>query len=175
MGDIVERCPTGIEGFDKLCQGGFVRNSDNLILGGPGSGKSTFLLQFLWNGVTKFGENGLYCSFEPDIIETLKDGMMMGWDFTKLSNDDKIKFMRFAPQTSIEELKAELTRMISKYDIKNRFAKLKLLKKTKKNEKDIVNNIFRHEIDALFVEFLKMCEWIKENKEMDKIIKKYWK
>ncbi len=118
MGDIVDRCPTGIEGFDKLCQGGFVRNSDNLILGGPGSGKSTFLLQFLWNGVTKFGENGLYCSFEPDIIETLKDGMMMGWDFTKLSNDDRIKFMRFAPQTSIEELKAELTRMISKYDIK---------------------------------------------------------
>jgi KaiC/GvpD/RAD55 family RecA-like ATPase len=118
MGDIVERCPTGIEGFDKLCQGGFVRNSDNLILGGPGSGKSTFLLQFLWNGVTKFGENGLYCSFEPDIVETLKDGMMMGWDFTKLSNDDRIKFMRFAPQTSIDELKAELTRMISKYDIK---------------------------------------------------------
>ena len=116
--DLIERCPTGIKGFDGLCQGGFVRNSDNIIVGGPGSGKSTFLLQFLWNGATMYGENGLYCSFEPDVIETLKDGMMYGWDFTKLSNEGKIKFMRFAPQTSIEELKAELTKMISKNDIK---------------------------------------------------------
>ena len=29
---MIDRCPTGIEGFDKLCQGGFVRNSDNLIV-----------------------------------------------------------------------------------------------------------------------------------------------
>ncbi|MDP2947088.1 MAG: ATPase domain-containing protein [Nanoarchaeota archaeon] len=118
MSDLIERCPTGIDGFDKLCQGGFVRNSDNLIVGGPGSGKSTFLLQFLWNGVTKFNENGLYCSFEPDVVETLKDGMIHGWDFTKLSNEGRIKFMRFAPQTSIDELKAELTKMISKNDIR---------------------------------------------------------
>jgi KaiC/GvpD/RAD55 family RecA-like ATPase len=118
MSDLIERCPTGIEGFDKLCQGGFVRNSDNLIVGGPGSGKTTFLLQFLWNGVSKFNENGLYCSFEPDIVETLKDGMVHGWDFTKLSNEGRIKFMRFAPQTSVDELKSELTKMVSKYDIK---------------------------------------------------------
>jgi len=114
----VDRCPTGVVGFDKICRGGFVRNSDNLIVGGPGSGKSTFLLQFLWNGVTMFGENGLYCSFEPDIVDTLNDGMAHGWDFSKLSAEGKIKFMRFAPQTSIDELKDELMKMISKNDIK---------------------------------------------------------
>ena len=59
MVGVIDRCPTGIVGFDKICQGGFVRNSDNLIVGGPGSGKSTFLLQFLWNGVSQFNENGL--------------------------------------------------------------------------------------------------------------------
>lgn len=113
MDGVIDRCPTGIVGFDKLCDGGFVRNSDNLIVGGPGSGKSTFLLQFLWNGVTKFNENGLYCSFEPDIVDTLNDSMAYGWDFVKLSEQGRMKFMRFAPQTSIEELKRELTRMIS--------------------------------------------------------------
>jgi len=118
VGDMVDRCPTGIVGFDKTCQGGFVRNSDNLIVGGPGSGKTTFLMQFLWNGITKFGENGLYCSFEPDIVETLNDAMSYGWDFSKLSEQGKVKFMRFAPQTSIEDLKDELTKMISKNDIK---------------------------------------------------------
>ena len=118
MNGVIDRCPTGIVGFDKLCDGGFVRNSDNLIVGGPGSGKSTFLLQFLWNGATMFGENGLYCSFEPDIVDTLGDSMAHDWDFAKLSEEGKIKFMRFAPQTSIEELKAELTKMISKNDIR---------------------------------------------------------
>jgi KaiC/GvpD/RAD55 family RecA-like ATPase len=117
-GGIIDRCPTGIQGFDQMCGGGFVRNSDNLIVGGPGSGKSTFLLQFLWNGATKYGENGLYCSFEPDIVETLEDAIVHGWDFSRLSEEGKIKFMRFAPQTSIEELKKELTKMIAKNDIR---------------------------------------------------------
>ncbi len=117
-GSLIERCPTGIVGFDKICQGGFVRNSDNVLLGGPGSGKSTFLLQFLWNGATKFNENGLYCSFEPDIVETLKDALAFGWDFAKLNELDKVKFLKFSPQTSVDELKSELTRLISKYNIK---------------------------------------------------------
>ncbi len=116
--EVADRCPTGIVGFDRACQGGFVRNSDNLIVGGPGSGKSTFLMQFLWNGAVQFGENGLYCSFEPDIVETLNDSMSFGWDFSKLSGEGKIKFMRFAPQTSIEELKAELMKIIAQNNIK---------------------------------------------------------
>jgi circadian clock protein KaiC len=113
----IDRCPTGILGFDKITQGGFVRNSDNIITGGPGFGKTTFLLQFLWNGAVKFNENGLYCSFEPDIVETLKDAMSYGWDFTKLNEQDKVKFLKFSPRTSIEDLKSELTRLISKYNI----------------------------------------------------------
>ena len=118
MTEVMDRCPTGIKGFDKLSKGGFIRDSDNLIVGGPGSGKSTFLLQFLWNGVTKFNENGLYCSFEPDIVETLDDSMSYGWDFSKLSADGRIKFMRFSPGTDIDALKSELTKIISKNDIK---------------------------------------------------------
>jgi len=118
MNGVIDRCPTGVIGFDRLCDGGFVRNSDNLIVGGPGSGKSTFLLQFLWNGVTKFGENGLYCSFEPDIVDTLNDSMTHGWDFARLSEEGKMRFMRFAPQTSIEELKKELKRMVSKNNVR---------------------------------------------------------
>jgi circadian clock protein KaiC len=115
---VIDRCPTGIVGFDKLCQGGFVRNSDNFIVGGPGSGKSTFLLQFLWNGVTQYGENGAYCSFEPDIVETLNDAMAHGWDFSKLSSEGKIKFMKFSPNTSIGELKSELMKLVTKNGVK---------------------------------------------------------
>lgn len=118
MNEVIDRCPTGIVGFDKLCNGGFVRNSDNLIVGGPGSGKSTFLLQFLWNGVMQFEENGLYCSFEPDIVDTMNDAMAHGWDFSKISEEGKIRFMRFSPETSVEELKKELTKIIANNNIR---------------------------------------------------------
>lgn len=114
----MERCATGIPGFDEICQGGFVRNSENTLIGGPGSGKTTFMLQFLWNGATRFNENGLYCSFEPDIIETVQDGMNFGWDFAKLNELNKVKFLKFSPKTSISDLKSELTSLISKYGIR---------------------------------------------------------
>jgi circadian clock protein KaiC len=117
-GEVTPRCATGIEGFDSISQGGFVKNSSNVIIGGPGSGKSTFLLQFLYNGVTKYDENGLYCSFEPDILDTLNDAFSHGWDFYRLAEEGRIKFIKFSPETSIDELKNELTRLISQNDIK---------------------------------------------------------
>jgi len=115
---VVERCPTGIEGFDRICQGGFVRNSDNVIVGGPGSGKTTFLLEFLWNGLTKFDENGLYCSFEPDIVEVMADARSFGWDFSKFAQEGRVQFLKFSPNTSINELKGELTKLVSKNNIR---------------------------------------------------------
>ncbi len=114
----VDRCSTGIIGFDKICQGGFVRNSTNVLIGGPGSGKTTFMLNFLWNGVTKFNEPGLYCSFEPDIVETLNDARGFGWDFSKLNQNGKVHFLKFSPRTSVSELKSELTKMISRFGVK---------------------------------------------------------
>ena len=117
-GEVTERCPTGIVGFDNISQGGFVRNSSNVIVGAPGSGKSTFLLEFLYNGVMQYGENGLYCSFEPDILDTLNDAFVHGWDFFRLAEEGRIKFIKFSPETSIDELKNELTRLISQNDVK---------------------------------------------------------
>ncbi len=114
----VDRCPTGISGFDRISQGGFVRNSSNVIIGGPGSGKTTFLLQFLYNGISKYDENGLYCSFEPDVLETINDASSFGWDFYKLSENGRIKFAKFSPETTIDELKMELTKIISQNNIR---------------------------------------------------------
>jgi len=113
-----ERCPVGILGFDELCSGGFVRNSVNAIIGGPGTGKTIFLMQFLYNGVDMFDENGLFVSFEPDITELYKDSQALGFGLEKLEAEGKILFTRFSPKTEVSELKIELTKLISKYKIK---------------------------------------------------------
>jgi KaiC/GvpD/RAD55 family RecA-like ATPase len=115
--DLLIRCPTGIEGFDAICQGGLVRNSSNVLVGGAGSGKTTFMLQFLWNGVQKYNENGMYCSFEPDIVETLKDAASYGWNFVGPNREEKIKFLKFSPKTKLDDLKSELTKIVTKYRI----------------------------------------------------------
>lgn len=114
---VIERCQTGIPGFDQLCQGGLVRNNVYSIVGGPGSGKTIFLLQFLWNGL-KEGENGLYVSFEPDILDVILDAYMFGWDFSKYEQKGKCKFLRFSPLTSEREIEKQLMEIVSKYDIK---------------------------------------------------------
>ena len=59
----VKRVPVGIKNLDKIIEGGFEKNSTNLIVGGSGSGKSIFTIQFLIEGVKK-GENVLYVAFE---------------------------------------------------------------------------------------------------------------
>jgi len=46
---------TGIEGVDQLLEGlGIPRGYAVLVLGGPGSGKTSFGFQFLINGVLLF-------------------------------------------------------------------------------------------------------------------------
>lgn len=118
-GPIAEnRCPTGVPGFDELCNGGFYRNSVNAILGGPGAGKSTFLLQFLYNGVTKFKENGLYVSFEPYVEDIYADGMNYGWDLQSLDKDGSLRIIKISPQITLRALRAEIMKMVSKFDVR---------------------------------------------------------
>jgi KaiC/GvpD/RAD55 family RecA-like ATPase len=116
-GDI-DRCPSGVPGFDELCDGGFVRNSVNAILGGPGAGKTIFLLQFLHNGVMQYKENGLYISFEPEMDDIYMDGAALGWDLQKLDDKGYCKFVKVSPVASIATLKEELTKVIGRYSIK---------------------------------------------------------
>jgi KaiC/GvpD/RAD55 family RecA-like ATPase len=53
------RIPTGIEGFDDLIQGGFLTERVYVLSGPPGSGKTTFGVQFLAQGASA-GDVGLY-------------------------------------------------------------------------------------------------------------------
>lgn len=53
----------------------------------------------------------------------------------------------------------------SKYNLDDKFAKLKLLKKSKQTQRKLSKKIFKRENSALFVELLKMVEWIKKTKQ----------
>jgi KaiC/GvpD/RAD55 family RecA-like ATPase len=86
----VERAATGIPGLDGLMEGGFVAGSTNLIAGVAGACKTTFCMQFLWNGLQK-GENAVYVTLEQAPEDILADMSRYGWDFSKYITAKKFK------------------------------------------------------------------------------------
>jgi circadian clock protein KaiC len=60
-----ERVPTGVPGLDKLFDKGLLRGRSTFVVGPTGSGKTTFALQFLLEGLRR-GEHCLYVSFEEN-------------------------------------------------------------------------------------------------------------
>jgi circadian clock protein KaiC len=58
------KTPTGIGGLDDLTLGGLPTGRPTLLCGAAGCGKTLFAMTFLVNGVTKFGEAGVFMSFE---------------------------------------------------------------------------------------------------------------
>lgn len=89
----VLRVPTGIPGFDELVQGGLPKGSGVLVTGAPGSGKSIFGLQYLYNGAAQYGESGLYVSFEQTAEELRQQASLFGWDFSPMEKMSKARFL----------------------------------------------------------------------------------
>ncbi len=82
MAATIPRVTSGIPGLDPLIQGGFVRNSVNLVTGGTGTGKTILAAQFLWEGLKK-GEPGVYITMEEHPDDLKMDVAQFGMDFSK--------------------------------------------------------------------------------------------
>jgi circadian clock protein KaiC len=92
-----KRVKTGVRNFDDLIQGGFVKNSTNLLVGRGGSGKSIFTIQFMMQGIRE-GEKCLFISFEEKRGEFFSHMKAMGVDLEKHSKEGKFFFLEYTPQ-----------------------------------------------------------------------------
>jgi len=90
---MVERVKSGVEGLDRLIDGGFLRGDVILLAGNTGSGKTIFSVEFICNGATQHGEPGVYATFEED-AGTLKRNMLgFGFDLEKLEREGLIRVL----------------------------------------------------------------------------------
>lgn len=96
MGSDMERVKTGIEGLDELLHGGIPQNHTIFLAGPAGSGKTTFALEFLYNGVTEANENALYVSFEETKNELITD-LPFDWNLEELIDQNKINMVKYDP------------------------------------------------------------------------------
>lgn len=99
------RISTGISTLDRLTQGGFERNSTNIVVGMSGSGKSIFAIQFLIEGLKK-GEKCLYVTFEEKKEQVYEHMKQFGWDLSDYEKKGKFIFLEYSPgkvKTMLEE------------------------------------------------------------------------
>jgi circadian clock protein KaiC len=87
----IERVQTGIAELDKLLQGGLPKGSMTLIAGGPGTGKTVLAAQFVYNGVVKFGEKGLYILFDEGADTFRRHMLSLGFNFAPLEETGKLE------------------------------------------------------------------------------------
>lgn len=98
-GKDVERTPTGIVGLDEMIGGGIPRGRIVLVAGGPGTGKTTFAVQFLVNGISKYRENGIFVSLDEPQHKIFEEAGILGWDLDKLCKEQKLAFVDGSPYT----------------------------------------------------------------------------
>ncbi|QIW24744.1 KaiC domain-containing protein [Sulfolobus sp. S-194] len=85
----VPRVRTYIPGFDEILYGGIPERNIVLISGGPGTGKSILGKQFLYNGLLKKNEAGIFVALEEHPVSVIRSFKHFGWDITKYEKEGK--------------------------------------------------------------------------------------
>ncbi|HUO43023.1 MAG TPA: ATPase domain-containing protein [Methylomirabilota bacterium] len=92
-----DRVKTGIKGLDELIEGGLPRGFSYLLLGGPGTGKTTFGVQYLYKGATEYGESGMYVTFDEPPYSIVGNSQRYGWNLDEIEKQRKFGFVDASP------------------------------------------------------------------------------
>lgn len=90
---------TAIPGLDDLIEGGYIENDVILVTGGPGTGKTTLGLQYLYGGAVDFKEPGVLVVMEETPSRLIRDMWRFSWDIEKLVSQKKMKIIYANPFT----------------------------------------------------------------------------
>ncbi|MDR3590451.1 MAG: circadian clock protein KaiC [Negativicutes bacterium] len=119
IGHQLQKCLTGIDGFDSITYGGLPRGRTSLVCGAAGCGKTLFAMQFLVNGATLYDEPGVFISFEENETELTQNMASLGVDLNELVNRNKIGLdYIFLDRSEIAEA--------GEYDLEGLFVRLDL-------------------------------------------------
>ncbi len=114
------KAATGIAGFDEITNGGLPQGRTTLLVGGPGSGKTVFSLQFLVYGAEECKESGIFVAFEENSKRIVANAESFGWKLAELQRT-KLFFLDIHPmhdmvQTGDFDLRGMLAALEAKSD-----------------------------------------------------------
>lgn len=87
---------TGIAGFDEITSGGLPQGRTTLLVGGPGSGKTIFGVQFLRHGAEARQQPGIFVAFEESPKRLMENFRSFGWKLAEME-DTKLYFLDAQP------------------------------------------------------------------------------
>jgi circadian clock protein KaiC len=91
------RITSGNEELDRMCGGGFFRDSVILVSGATGTGKTLTVTQFLQGGVRN-GERCLLLAFEESREQLFRNASGWGFDFEAMERDDRLRVVCDYPE-----------------------------------------------------------------------------
>ncbi|WP_067728965.1 ATPase domain-containing protein [Oceanobacillus damuensis] len=95
---------TGINGLDTILGGGLPAGSAIIVEGAPGTGKTTLGVQFLYNGIKQYNENGIFITFEEFPEQIYADMQRFGWDLQELERKNQLRVISLSPDTLIQQM-----------------------------------------------------------------------
>ncbi len=113
------RMTTGISGLDDMIQGGIPEGHSVAVIGSFGTGKTTFAMQFIWEGLQR-GERCIFMSLEEDEESLIETAKTFGWNFEEYL-DKTLFLIKIEPEdagTSIKRLEGEIPEMIKEVEAK---------------------------------------------------------
>jgi circadian clock protein KaiC len=90
------RATSGVQGLDEHLQGGFPLNRATLIVGEPGTGKSSLALHFLVAGL-ELGERGVFVSVDQKPRHALEDFAVFAAPLEKAVKDGRLTMLDASP------------------------------------------------------------------------------
>lgn len=114
----IERTDVGIEGLDEMILGGVPRRSLLSVIGGAGTGKTTFALQFL-NEALESGGKGVYITLEQTRESILSTASEKGWAFRDHADEGRLAVVAIDPiemANSLASIRNDLVRLIAEFD-----------------------------------------------------------
>ena len=105
---------TGIDGLDVMLGGGVPRGHTVVVLGSFGTGKTTFGIQFLVQGLIN-GEKGIFISLEEDVDSIVASAAGFGWDLATPLKQKRLAIVKLEPadaKTTLTKVRAELPKFI---------------------------------------------------------------
>ncbi len=110
----------GITGLDEMIGGGIPGGHTVVVLGSPGTGKSTFALQFIYSGLQNY-ENCVYLSLEESEANLIKTAMIFGWDLKPYMTAKKLTLVNLNTlnfKATINRFESELPKLLKSLSIK---------------------------------------------------------
>ncbi len=109
--------PTGVDGLDEMLGGGLPRGHVVALLGSFGTGKTTFALQFIMQGLIN-GEKGIFITLEEDVDSILKSAAGYGWDLASHVDEKAAALIKLEPadaKATATRVKSELPGFIKEF------------------------------------------------------------